>query len=212
MTAAAMVVGFGFGACTCGTNPVGPDGGGGGNGTGGGTGGQLPDGGQCVAAGDSCDPNVPCCAGSCQGSICVGTVFAQPPGGPCTNNAQCALGNCLNGTCANSSCGATGSTCSGNGDCCSATCTLVCGNGMINGAEQCVYSARTERFYITLPGVDPADARHGVVAVINPEITTTARGRWVSDPIPVERAAGSNPRPAIRAVITTGRTRESAPK
>jgi hypothetical protein len=45
-----------------------------------------------------------------------------------------------------------------------------------NGAEQCAYSARTERFYITLPGVNPGvtpgvtkDDGTGAVVVINPE-------------------------------------------
>jgi hypothetical protein len=38
-----------------------------------------------------------------------------------------------------------------------------------NGAEQCVYSRRTERFYITLPGVKDPDDGTGAVVVINPE-------------------------------------------
>jgi hypothetical protein len=38
-----------------------------------------------------------------------------------------------------------------------------------NGAEQCSYSRRTERFYITLPGVNDPDDGTGAVAVINPE-------------------------------------------
>jgi hypothetical protein len=38
-----------------------------------------------------------------------------------------------------------------------------------NGAEQCSYSARTERFYITLPGVNNPDDGTGAVVVINPE-------------------------------------------
>ncbi len=38
-----------------------------------------------------------------------------------------------------------------------------------NGAEQCVYSRRTERFYITLPGVNNPDDGTGAVVVINPE-------------------------------------------
>jgi hypothetical protein len=40
-----------------------------------------------------------------------------------------------------------------------------------NGAEQCSWSSRTERFYITIPGVNPPDGGDGtgVVAVINPE-------------------------------------------
>jgi hypothetical protein len=38
-----------------------------------------------------------------------------------------------------------------------------------NGAEQCVWSSRTERFYITLPGVNNPDDGTGAVVVINPE-------------------------------------------
>jgi hypothetical protein len=38
-----------------------------------------------------------------------------------------------------------------------------------NGAEQCSYSRRTERFYITLPGVHNPDDGTGAVVVINPE-------------------------------------------
>ena len=49
------------------------------------------------------------------------------------------------------------------------------------------------------------------VAEISPPMTTTANGFWVSDPMPVESAAGSNPNPAIKAVMTMGRTRDMAP-
>jgi hypothetical protein len=38
-----------------------------------------------------------------------------------------------------------------------------------NGAEQCSYSRRTERFYITLPGINNPDDGTGAVVVINPE-------------------------------------------
>ena len=38
---------------------------------------------------------------------------------------------------------------------------------------------------------------------------TMANGLWVSDPMPVESAAGSNPRQATRAVIMIGRRRKS---
>jgi hypothetical protein len=38
-----------------------------------------------------------------------------------------------------------------------------------NGAEQCSWSSRTERFYITLPGVNNPDDGTGAIAVINPE-------------------------------------------
>jgi hypothetical protein len=38
-----------------------------------------------------------------------------------------------------------------------------------------------------------------------------AKGFWVSLPMPVDRAAGIRPIAAIRAVITTGRTRDTTP-
>jgi hypothetical protein len=38
-----------------------------------------------------------------------------------------------------------------------------------NGAEQCSYSAKTKRFYITLPGINNPDDGTGAVAVINPK-------------------------------------------
>ena len=37
-----------------------------------------------------------------------------------------------------------------------------------NGAEQCQWSPRTGKFYITIPGVETPNTGHGVVAVINP--------------------------------------------
>jgi len=37
-----------------------------------------------------------------------------------------------------------------------------------NGIEQCQWSPRTGKFYITVPGVDSPNTGHGVVAVINP--------------------------------------------
>ena len=44
------------------------------------------------------------------------------------------------------------------------------------------------------------------VELINPPMTTMARGFWVSLPIPLDTAAGSKPIAAISAVITTGLT------
>jgi hypothetical protein len=38
-----------------------------------------------------------------------------------------------------------------------------------NGAEQCQWSARTGKFYITIPGVETPNTGHGVVAVISPQ-------------------------------------------
>ena len=49
------------------------------------------------------------------------------------------------------------------------------------------------------------------VALISPPTITMASGFCVSEPIPVEIAAGSKPNMAINAVITTGRTRLIAP-
>lgn len=50
-----------------------------------------------------------------------------------------------------------------------------------------------------------------MVAVINPPIMATASGFWLSEPMPVDNAAGNSPSIAIRAVITTGRTRAATP-
>ena len=46
------------------------------------------------------------------------------------------------------------------------------------------------------------------VEVTSPPITTVARGRWTSDPMPVESSRGINPRLATVAVIITGRRRQ----
>jgi hypothetical protein len=41
-----------------------------------------------------------------------------------------------------------------------------------NGAEQCAWSPRTKKFYITLPGIETPDNGHGVVEVIDPKSGT----------------------------------------
>ena len=51
-----------------------------------------------------------------------------------------------------------------------------------------------------------------IVAKISPPIITIASGRWLSDPMPWLKAAGSNPRIAIMAVISTERVRDCIPK
>ena len=51
-----------------------------------------------------------------------------------------------------------------------------------------------------------------MVAQIKPPITTRARGLELSDPIPVDNAAGNSPMVAIKAVISTGRMREFTPR
>ena len=40
-----------------------------------------------------------------------------------------------------------------------------------------------------------------------PPITTVAKGRWTSAPVPVAKAIGTNPREATKAVIKTGLNR-----
>src|SRR5882672_4550555 len=50
------------------------------------------------------------------------------------------------------------------------------------------------------------------VAVTRPPITTTARGFWVSEPIPVEMAIGRRPSAASNPVISTVRMRSSDPR
>jgi len=47
---------------------------------------------------------------------------------------------------------------------------------------------------------------------ITPPITTVARGRSTSDPVPVASALGTTPRAATHAVISTGRRRSAAPR
>ena len=44
------------------------------------------------------------------------------------------------------------------------------------------------------------------MAPINPPMITIAKGRWLSDPIPWLKAAGSRPIAAMEAVINTERT------
>ena len=45
------------------------------------------------------------------------------------------------------------------------------------------------------------------MAEITPPITTVAKGRWTSAPMPVPKAMGINPRLATKVVIKTGRNR-----
>ncbi len=42
--------------------------------------------------------------------------------------------------------------------------------------------------------------------------TTMASGFWACEPIEVARAAGKSPSAAVSEVMTTGRTRSSAPR
>src|SRR6266849_1137102 len=50
-----------------------------------------------------------------------------------------------------------------------------------------------------------------IVALTMPPTITTANGRWVSEPMPWDSAAGNKPNPAISAVIRIGRSRSTAP-
>jgi hypothetical protein len=49
-----------------------------------------------------------------------------------------------------------------------------------------------------------------MVADTSPPMTTTASGRWISEPCPVARSSGISPKPVILAVIITGLKRRSA--
>ena len=49
------------------------------------------------------------------------------------------------------------------------------------------------------------------VELTRPPITTTARGRCTSEPIPWDSARGTNPRSATKAVVNTGRRRNRQP-
>src|SRR6218665_2048636 len=53
--------------------------------------------------------------------------------------------------------------------------------------------------------------RDKIVSETKPQITTTAKGFCVSEPMPPDNAAGISPSPAIKAVITRGRTLLNAP-
>src|SRR3990172_832509 len=54
-------------------------------------------------------------------------------------------------------------------------------------------------------------SRVRAVDVMRPPTTTTAKGFCTSDPGPVARSKGTSPRLATRAVMSTGRSRRSAP-
>jgi hypothetical protein len=49
------------------------------------------------------------------------------------------------------------------------------------------------------------------VAVIRPPMTTMASGRWISEPGPLANSSGTRPKAVMLAVISTGRSRRSAP-
>ena len=50
-----------------------------------------------------------------------------------------------------------------------------------------------------------------IVDEIMPPITTVAKGRCTSAPVPVAKAIGIKPSEATNAVINTGRSRSTAP-
>ena len=72
-------------------------------------------------------------------------------------------------------------------------------------------AASPARFEYTILKIEGRIRSVKSVEVISPPITTVANGFWVSEPIPVDNAAGSNPSIAINAVIKTGRTLVKAP-
>ncbi len=53
--------------------------------------------------------------------------------------------------------------------------------------------------------------RVSAVEVTIPPMITNAKGRWVSDPMPCETAAGTRPSPASKAVMSRARSRMLTP-
>jgi len=47
---------------------------------------------------------------------------------------------------------------------------------------------------------------------ISPNTTTTAKGRWTSDPMPLEKRSGKRPNTVVNAVMSTGRIRKEQAK
>ena len=56
------------------------------------------------------------------------------------------------------------------------------------------------------------DAQVNSVELISPPMTTVASGFWTSAPVPVASAIGTNPSEATSTLMTTGRSRVSAPR
>jgi hypothetical protein len=136
--AAALVLGFSFASCNCGTDPNPPGGTGGGSDGGGDSGEQdLPDSGTCVGAGVPCEATRPCCSGTCNGSVCTTSTFCKGSGGSCTANTDCCLNNCSNGSCGSTACINTGGACNGNSDCCTQICNGTCQALPTTGGNTC---------------------------------------------------------------------------
>ena len=68
-------------------------------------------------------------------------------------------------------------------------------------------AALSERAYLDLSTTFGSTASVSSVAVTRPPTTTVASGRWTSLPGACDSAIGRNPSDAIRAVVSTGRSR-----
>lgn len=92
-------------------------------GTGGG-GGELPDAGTCVAAGQPCfESGLPCCGGGqCVNFVCTASTFCKDVGGSCTTSADCCNNRCENGVCAVEACRQVDAGCSAGTQCCTGLC------------------------------------------------------------------------------------------
>ena len=117
----ALVMGYTFAACNCGGPKPANDDGG------------IPDGGNydggpgstCLTTGTSCSTTSGgvCCSGVCNGSACATPTFCGAPGTACSVNTDCCSNHCLNGQCSSQQCLDVGTACTGSSDCCTATCT-----------------------------------------------------------------------------------------
>lgn len=78
----------------------------------------------CLVESSACSRDIDCCAGSCSGGKCQGSVtpVCAQNGASCNGSGDCCSGICTGGTCSNA-CAPRGSTCSANADCCSGKCS-----------------------------------------------------------------------------------------
>src|SRR5688572_9247173 len=106
--AAAAVIGFSLASCQCGRN----------NNHGNDGGGDLPDGGLCVAAGLACEADRPCCGGGCVNGLCTSSTFCKESGQLCGSNTDCCSNSCIGGTCSANACRQIGAACDVAEECC----------------------------------------------------------------------------------------------
>lgn len=95
----------------------------------------------CLIESAACSRDADCCAGTCSGGKCQGSVMpvCAQNGASCNVSMDCCSGICTGGTCSNA-CAPRGSTCSIDGDCCSGKCSNgVCRKlGCFAAGELCI--------------------------------------------------------------------------